>query len=78
MIRRVTLTTSTELLNEIREWKKECNLHNFRISQSDLINILIMKGLNQIYGYEATVDKYQALHDLRIDYKTYKREYMEE
>lgn len=78
MIRKISLNISTELLDEVRKWKRDCNIHRFNINQSDLICILIMNGLNHLYGHNATVDRYQALHDLRIDYKTYTREYLKE
>lgn len=78
MPRRVNWTTSPELLEYIGEWKELCNKHRFPITQSDLISILVMNGLNQLnHMADELINEEKITDSIRIDYEEYKNNYGE-
>lgn len=44
----ISLSISEDLLTEINEWGQICHDENLYINRSDLISILIIRGLKQL------------------------------
>lgn len=77
-MKRVSWNTSTEVMEYIGEWKELCNKHRFPITQSDLISILIISGLDQLnHLADELINEEKIVDSLRIDYEEYKNNYEE-
>ena len=72
----ISLSISEDLLFDLNEWRQICHDENLRIGQSDLICILIFRGLKQL---TCDIDEVSCLNtlvqELAVEFQDYYKEY---
>ena len=72
----ISLSISEDLLLELREWRQICHDENLQINQSDLISILIFRGLEQLTSDIEEVSCLNTLvQELAVDLHDYYMKY---